>query len=271
MAGVNHGQTRTLLELLRRHYIKPGRDLPGGVFLPEVGWNGGPQSGRADALYIGFTSTSGRLLVGHEIKVSRSDWRAELDKQGKADPWHDQCHAWYVVAPSTDVVPVEELPHGWGLMLPNPRTTTRMQIKVKAVVHADRRPSWNAVRSIIARQDTLRAQEILSIRTDARDEARKQAEREYQQRAERRAAALGDHSAEIVRDIEERLGCTFRDFMAENHVTPKQFVEALAIAKARHALTDQWDGLTELVRTLDTTKTRAEKLIAVLGTPNGAA
>lgn len=259
-------QTRTLLQLLHRNYIRPGQDLPGGVFLPEVGWNGGPNAGRADALYVGFTSTSGRLLVGHEIKVSRSDWRAELDKQGKADPWHDQCHAWYVVAPSTDVVPVEELPHGWGLMLPG-RSQTRMQIKVKAHIRADHTPSWTAVRSIMARQDTLRAQEIRQIRHEAEEKARQKLEREHQERAERLARMSGDRSAETLRDIEQRLGCSFSDFMADNHVTPRQFADALTIARARESLTHRWDGLNDLIRNLSTTKKRAEQLAAALERP----
>lgn len=32
--------TRELLDRLQRHYIKPGAPLPGGIFLPEVSWNG---------------------------------------------------------------------------------------------------------------------------------------------------------------------------------------------------------------------------------------
>lgn len=39
--------TGELLALLRRHYIKPSQPLPGGVFLPEVGWN--PPAGPAAA------------------------------------------------------------------------------------------------------------------------------------------------------------------------------------------------------------------------------
>lgn len=76
-------RTDGLLERLERHYIKPGEPLAGGVFLPEVGINGGGSS-RCDAIYVGFTSTSGRMLVGHELKVSRADWRRELDQPGKA-------------------------------------------------------------------------------------------------------------------------------------------------------------------------------------------
>lgn len=163
--------TGDLLARLERHYIKPGETYPGGVFLPEVGWNGGTSNSRADALYVGFTGSSGRLLIGHEVKVSCADWRRELDKPGKADAWADQCHAWYVVAPSTAVVKPEELPHGWGLMLINPRSTVRLDITVKADIHTDRQPSWDALRSILARADTLRAQAIVDAQLAARQAA----------------------------------------------------------------------------------------------------
>jgi hypothetical protein len=170
-ANIAQMRATDLLARLQRHYIKPGADLPGGVFVPEVGINGATQS-RCDAIYVGFTSTSGRRLVGHELKVSRSDWQHELDQAGKADFWHDNTHQWYVVAP-VGIVDPETLPAGWGLMVPSARTTTRMTVVVKA---ADRDvvPSWRAVRSIIARQDTLRAGAIHQARMKARDDAQAQ-------------------------------------------------------------------------------------------------
>lgn len=156
--------TADLLGRLERHYIKPGQGLPGGIFVPEVGQNGSSGAGsRCDAIYVGFTSTSGRLLVGHEIKVSRADWLNELSHPGKSDAWADQCHEWWLVVPDPSIVHDGELPAGWGLMTPSRRTTTRLQVHTKA----DRKPpghvpSWDAVRSIMARQDTLREQAILN-------------------------------------------------------------------------------------------------------------
>lgn len=171
--------TKDLLGRLERHYIKPGEAYPGGVFIPECGVNGAWGAGsRCDALYVGFTSTSGRILVGHELKVSRADWRHELAQSGKADVWADQCHAWYVVAPSTAIVPPDELPPGWGLMVINPRSKVRLEVKVKAATKgAEHAPSWDAVRSIMARQDTLRAQAIGDVRIKARDEVNAEVER----------------------------------------------------------------------------------------------
>lgn len=143
-----------LLERLQRHYIAPGTPMPGGAFLPEV-THGRAGGRRADAIYVGFFSSRGRFAVGHEIKVSRADWLHELDQAEKAEVWATECHAWYVVAPSIEVVHPNELPHGWGLMLPG-RSKTQMQIVVKAKVHEDRQPSWEATHAIVQRMDSLR-------------------------------------------------------------------------------------------------------------------
>ena len=183
---------KLLLERLRRHYIKPGDSLAGGVFLPEVtmGRQGG---GRCDAVYAGFTRTRGERLIGHEIKVTRADWLHELDQPDKAEVWASQCHEWYIVAPSTDVVRVEELPHGWGLLIPNARTKTRMDVIVKAAVHEDRNPDWTTSLSVIKKMDTERAEAIREARQKAADELRNEQRKlrehgfdEHQIRSDRR-------------------------------------------------------------------------------------
>lgn len=159
-----------LLARLRRHYIKPGA-IPGGIFLTEVGLNGSfGASSRVDAIHVGFTNSSGRLLTGHEIKVSRGDWLHELDQPAKADTWADQCHAWYLVTPR-DLIKPEELPHGWGLLVPNPRTTTRMDVVVKAAVAPDRQPSWEIVRSVMAAYDTRQRSDFADRVKDATQQA----------------------------------------------------------------------------------------------------
>lgn len=202
------GETTDLLALLRRHYIKPSQPLPGGVFLHEVGGNGSwGASGRADAIYIGFTSSSGRILVGHELKVSRADWLNELNKPGKADQWADQCHAWYLVVSDPAIVHEGELPPGWGLMSPG-KSKTRMTIHTRAAVKTDHTPSWDAMRSIVARYDTLREKEIretLALKSKQLD-----ADREIRivSEVERRMREVPDtgQAAERLKLIEEAIG-----------------------------------------------------------------
>jgi hypothetical protein len=171
-----------MLGRLERHYLKSGADLPGGMLIPEV--THGKQGGRrCDALFVGFTSASGRILVGHEIKVSRSDWLHELAQPGKADAWADECHAWYIVAPDETVVRPEEVPHGWGLLLAT-GARTRLTVKVKATVHAERTPSWTAMRSLLSRVDTLRASEVRRGVAAEADKIRARYERDYVRRGQ---------------------------------------------------------------------------------------
>jgi hypothetical protein len=227
--------TAELLARLQRHYIKPGEQWPGGIFLPECGWNGGGQSSRCDAVYVGFTSSSGRRLIGHELKVSRADWRKELDSPGKADPWHDNCHAWFVVAPSEEVVPVEEVPAGWGLLLPG-RSKTRMQVKVRPT-YRELTPSWDACRSLMSRQDTLRGQAVAEERWQIR-----QREQAVERREQQRATAgdgLSQHDRErlelLTRMEEELEGLGIKlatySWASDEQATPEQLRAALQLVR----------------------------------------
>lgn len=174
--------TTDVLARLRRHYLPP-QPMPGGVFVTEVGENGAWGAGRrCDALYVGFTSSSGRLLIGHEIKATRADWLHELAQPDKADTWADQCHEWWLVT-VPGVVADGELPDGWGLMTPG-RSRTRMTVVHRARRHPDRTPSWGAVRSIMARLDTLQRQEIQTIQIGALTQARNEAQKTLDERVE---------------------------------------------------------------------------------------
>lgn len=224
--------TGELLERLRRHYIKPGEGFVGGAFLPEVGWNG-HTGGRCDALYVGFTSTSGRRLIGHELKVSRADWRHELDQPGKADGWADECHAWFVVAPSEDVVPREEVPAGWGLMVPNTRTKVRMQVLVRPEFH-ERTPSWAAARSLISRMDTLHRQQLMGITAEVRERERRVEARE--EAAQHRATGALDRETqdrlEVMKRLEAALDVELHSWRGDDRVTPEELAAALKLVKA---------------------------------------
>lgn len=236
--------TAELLERLHRHYgITPGERLPGGVLVTECGWNGGGAGTRCDALYVGFTSTSGRLLVGHELKVSRSDWLHELDQPHKAGAWADQCHRWYVVAPDTQIVRPEELPHGWGLMVPG-RARKRLEVKVKAETYADRVPSWLAVRSIIARQDSLRANAIWQAERQLRDEV----ERKAQQRAlaiADRSDSPGKEARKKLATIEDALGFKIDEYATyrDGTISFDELREACRVVRAGRSLRDIGESL----------------------------
>lgn len=231
--------TAALIGRLRSHYIADSADRharKGGEFAAEVSINGGWGNGnRADALYAGFTSSSGRILVGHEVKVSRADWRAELAKIGKADYWADACHAWYIVAPSTEIVPVEELPARWGLMTPPARASAkRFKIVKAAEVKTDHNPPWEAIRSFMARLDTLQHHDTNERLAAMLGAERARLEDSYETRM---TAQLDPRDAQRLRnlaELEQHLGYTIDlfDYSADSRVAPEVLASAIGLAKS---------------------------------------
>lgn len=116
--------TPQLLEALHGHFIKPEDRLAqagaGAVFLTEV--TAPNSTRRADAVHLGLWQSRGAGEIDVcELKTSRSDWRRELDNPAKAEAWWPYSTRFWVVAPSIAIVPPEEVPEGWGLMVPGTR------------------------------------------------------------------------------------------------------------------------------------------------------
>lgn len=70
-------------------------------------------------------------IHGFEVKVSRSDWLAELADPEKAEAWARYCHYFWLVAADKSIVR-NDLPTGWGLLVPHGRS-------LRAVVKPTRR------------------------------------------------------------------------------------------------------------------------------------
>lgn len=67
----------------------------------------------ADALVVSVWPSRGIWFGGVEIKVSRNDWRRELDQPEKSAAIQKFCTHWWVAAPDGVVKP-EEVPATWG-------------------------------------------------------------------------------------------------------------------------------------------------------------
>jgi hypothetical protein len=75
-----------------------------------------------DALAFHFWPSDGLSLHGFEIKVSRADWLRELQQPRKSEAWAQYCDFWWIAVGRADIVAIDELPPGWGLMVPNARS-----------------------------------------------------------------------------------------------------------------------------------------------------
>lgn len=104
--GVGFERTRIADFLAMRMFVSHGYEhLP----YPE-------QRALADAGVISYR-TRVPTLIGHEVKVSRSDWLHELKQPDKAEAWKRYCHGWYLVVSDAKIVREGELPEDWGLMV----------------------------------------------------------------------------------------------------------------------------------------------------------
>lgn len=139
---------RDLLNLLHARYgvIRPGTDARRYAVAEHVsntgpGWMSGLGRERivdfvAQDTYFETLGADGRphpwvhndanrprprqVLHGFEVKVSRSDWLAELRDPSKAEAWKRYCDRWWLVAPRNVVDAVRgDLPDDWGLMCPS--------------------------------------------------------------------------------------------------------------------------------------------------------
>ncbi|WP_213573300.1 hypothetical protein [Rhodococcus sp. USK13] len=161
---------RDVITLLRNHYNAPNRPK-GWLFAPEIQ---APNSDRrADLITAPLTRSGGSAIIGHEVKVSRSDVLAELADPTKHDDWAKYCDRWYLVVSDPTLVEGLDIPDHWGIMAPpSGRRTRSMTIIRKA-------PKLSPIGSSdgwmkLARWQTFRADEGLA--EAARDVAWKERE-----------------------------------------------------------------------------------------------
>lgn len=135
---------RAMLDLIHARYSKvaPGNG-PRYVVAEHVrnqcgfgGWWGTGPLRTADALVVDLWPSSGHLVHGFEVKVSRSDWLTELKDPDKAEAFKPYCDHWWLVVPDVEIVR-SDLPLGWGLLAVGKDGRLRQR---KAAPKLDRQP-----------------------------------------------------------------------------------------------------------------------------------
>lgn len=69
----------------------------------------------ADLVAVAAWDSGGQKMHVVEVKVSRGDWAKELAQPEKSEDWRKAAHWFWIAAPS-GVIPLEEVPAGWGLL-----------------------------------------------------------------------------------------------------------------------------------------------------------
>lgn len=156
---------------------------------------------RFDMIAIMGWQSRGHEAIGFEIKVSRSDWLAELKNPAKADPLVTLCSRWFVASPP-NVVRVEELPTAWGLMVIHP---DQIRISKQAPNLSPTPWSDETWRCMMLRQATRDRGELSEMYKKGYNECMKSIE-EQEKRAENRVSNRIAELQEIIKKAEEHTG-----------------------------------------------------------------
>lgn len=223
-----------VLAALQGHYRRPGEARDGEILIPEVQAPGATR--RADLVRVGMWASRGVGIDVHEIKVSRADWRRELDDPAKAEAWWPYCNRFWVVAPP-GVIPEGELPAGWGLMV-LPASGRRLRVRVRAATRTDIQLTVPLMVELLRRADNQRLAEIDAIREQHRTEVR---ELDATWRAQSARDGLPwelQERLELLDQFEQALGIRLariagRPRDSPQQVTPGELAVCAADARAR--------------------------------------
>ena len=252
-----------LTEMLRHRYS--GHKWAFAAQVPNA--TGMKKTRTCDGIAMGLWPSEGLHLHGFEVKVSRSDWRKEMQDVTKSSAFSVYCHYWWIVAPK-EAVKLEELPADWGLL--SPVTANRvLRVQKPATFKATpEQPTVELLAGIFRAccQNSVSARELESARSEGYREGLKAADSRAKSSGDseliRLRRLVKDHE-EAVAEFEEASGVPFRNWnsttvgkavaMAMNVKTTTSLRDELANANRKLqdlALVSKQtlDGLTELIQ-----------------------
>ncbi len=193
-------------DALHDRYNKPSQGKPGEqyVCIEEARSGAGFQGndGQCDFLAINTWQSRGMELIGHEVKVSMSDWKAELAKPEKAERFARYCRRWYIAVPSGLAKEIKhEIPPVWGLLSVSKSGRVTETVKPKTR-EPDDVPGWWWVGWLaqIDRQHKRRVPKMIREGMNGeRERMREEIERTVQQRHRFEAESLERLSENIDR------------------------------------------------------------------------
>lgn len=107
---------RVMLDALHRRYCFTSAGARRYAVAEHVGNRPVSATRVADFIAMDLWKSGGFQFHGHEVKISRSDWLAELRDPDKAAEFIPYMHRWWLVIASAGMVHPGELPEQWGLI-----------------------------------------------------------------------------------------------------------------------------------------------------------
>lgn len=93
----------------------------------------------ADAMAMSLWPSRGLYMTGFEVKVSRADWKKELEQPEKAEELARFCKMWFVACPEK-MINKDEVPPGWGLI--HVKDDGGLKYIKPAPEHQSTEPTW---------------------------------------------------------------------------------------------------------------------------------
>jgi len=91
---------------------------PGYIKLTQIrAATGFADENTADAMVFGDWPSTGNVLHGFEVKISRADWLNEVRNPNKNNSVKGYCNYWWLVIADEKMVKPDELPDDWGMMI----------------------------------------------------------------------------------------------------------------------------------------------------------
>lgn len=122
---------REMLDLLHKRHQKIPRGFPPRYILAEHVRDDANSAKRIADFMVQDTWRGGDApygmphrqypIHGFEVKISRKDWLTELRQPDKALAFIPYVHYWWLVIADQSMVVLDELPAGWGLLVPRGR------------------------------------------------------------------------------------------------------------------------------------------------------
>jgi len=242
---------------------------PAWALFPEVGRQTGYMGLRdekmrwADAVAMSLYPSRGLDVHGHEIKANRGDWLRELKDPSKAEPVAAYMDFWWVVAPSTEVVKVDEVPKNWGLLILRGDVLTTKKQAVRLEPKPLDRPFIAAIlrkahEFNVAPHTELEAQERKKLEDDLRFKLSSQFAADHAS-IEKSLHTRIKNTEKAIDEFEKASGVRISEWHAGQI---GKAVGSLMHADSVSALPDLCDAISTIQRCLDMMKEKADAIRA---------
>jgi hypothetical protein len=234
---------------LKRYYGQPNY----GIVFEVANATGFNARRHLDAMAMGLWPSRGLTLYGIEIKVSRYDWRKELEQPQKAEELARFCDYFYVAAPK-DVVPVNEVPDKWGLLELRGEAIVEAKAATKHEAEPTGRPFLAAIFRAASRE----------VDPETLESMLRKGQRELDEKFEQRVKERAEQITRSRIDGNEKWAALIAALNVEDSYSPESDLIPAIRAIHRAGIVKSYAGLRSIEKTLADALAKIRPVIADL-------